>query len=104
MLKLALDGIFSFSYKPLRIASFSGGLISFVSFLYLADVLYQGFFTNKTVSGWASTMAVLLFFNGIILIALGIIGQYIARIYEEVKARPIYVIKDSIGFDLKDAK
>lgn len=102
MLKLALDGIISFSYKPLRIASFLGSLISFISFLYLAYILYQGIFIKNAVSGWTSTMAVLLFLSGIILIILGIIGEYIARIYEEVKARPIYVIRESIRIDLEE--
>lgn len=102
MFKLALDGIISFSYKPLRFASFIGSLISLLSFLYLAYILYQGSFTDNTVSGWASLMAVMLFFSGIILVVLGIIGEYIARIYEEVKARPIYVIADGVGVDLKE--
>jgi len=100
MLKLAFDGIFSFSYKPLKIASFLGAAVSFASFLYLALVLYQGVFTKTTVSGWSSIMAVLLFLSGIILLVLGIIGEYIARIYEEVKARPMYVIDAVVGFDL----
>lgn len=99
MIKLASDGVISFSYKPLKIASFSGVLVSIISFVYLLYVLYQGLFTDNTISGWTSTMTVLLFMCGIILSVLGIIGEYIARIYEEVKARPIYVIDRSIGFD-----
>ncbi len=102
MFKLALDGIVSFSYKPLRIASISGVLVSIISFFYLAYVLYQGMFTNNTVSGWASTMVALLFLSGIILTVLGIIGEYLARIYEEVKARPIYVIDKIIGFEAEE--
>lgn len=99
MLKLAFNGIFSFSYKPLRLASFFGAVVSFISFIYLVVVLYQGFFTDSTVSGWASLMTVLLFFCGILLLALGIIGEYIARIYEEVKARPMYIVDTTIGLD-----
>ena len=102
MLKLAADGIVSFSYKPLRVASFFGGFASFIGFLYLAYILYSGVFTENTVPGWASTMAVLLFFSGMILLVLGIIGEYIARIYEEVKARPIYVIEDCVGVDFEE--
>lgn len=98
MIKLASDGIFSFSYKPLKITSFIGLVVSILSFLYLLYVLYLGLFTDNTVWGWSSLMAVLLFLCGIILSVLGIIGEYIARIYEEVKARPIYVIDRSIGF------
>lgn len=100
MVKLGLDGLVSFSYKPLRIASFSGVLISIISFVYLIYVLYVGIFTNETVSGWTSIMAVLLFLGGFILVVLGIIGEYIARIYEEVKARPLYIIDESIGIDV----
>lgn len=99
MIKLALDGIISFSYKPLKIATFIGWISSFVGFIYLIYIIFSAIFTNNTVWGWASTMAVLLFFSGIILIVLGIIGEYIARIYEEVKARPMYIIDKSIGID-----
>ena len=102
MIKLASDGVISFSYKPLKIASFSGVLVSIFSFIYLLYVLYEGLFTDNTISGWTSTMAVLLFMCGIILSVLGIIGEYIARIYEEVKARPIYVIDRSIGFNASE--
>jgi dolichol-phosphate mannosyltransferase len=98
MLKLASDGVFSFSYKPLKIASLLGVIVSILSFLYLVYVVYLGLFSDNTVWGWSSLMAVLLFLCGIILSVLGIIGEYIARIYEEVKARPIYVIDRSIGF------
>lgn len=100
MIKLASDGVISFSYMPLKIASVTGVLVSIISFFYLLYVLYQGLFTDNNISGWTSTMAVLLFMCGIILSVLGIIGEYIARIYEEVKARPIYVIDQSIGFDV----
>lgn len=99
MIKLALDGIISFSYKPLKIATFIGWISSFAGFIYLIYIIFSAVFTNNTVWGWASTMAVLLFFSGIILIVLGIIGEYIARIYEEVKARPMYIIDKCIGID-----
>lgn len=99
MVKLGLDGLISFSYKPLRIASFAGCLISAISFIYLLYVLYVGIFTHSTVSGWTSTIAVILFLGGFILVVLGIIGEYIARIYEEVKARPLYIIGETIGID-----
>jgi len=97
MIKLGLDGIFSFSYKPLKIASVFGGTVSIISFMFLLYILIQKLINSITVSGWASLMAVLLFMCGMILLILGIIGEYIARIYEEVKARPQYVISNSIG-------
>lgn len=99
MIKLALDAIISFSYKPLRIASICGWISSLTGFLYLIYVIYSAIFTSNTVWGWASTMAVLLFFNGIMLIVLGIIGEYIARIYEEVKGRPMYIVDKRIGIE-----
>jgi len=102
MVKLALDGIVSFSYKPLKIASLLGITISFISFLYILYIIQQKIFTNNSISGWTSLMVMFLFLSGIILSVLGIIGEYLARIYEEVKARPIYIIDDAIGIDSKE--
>jgi glycosyltransferase involved in cell wall biosynthesis len=99
MIKLALDGIASFSYKPLKLASYIGAVISALGFLYLLVVVFQKLFTDTTVQGWASLIAITLFFNGIILLTLGIIGEYIRRIYDEAKGRPIYIISEMIGFD-----
>lgn len=105
MLKLAGDGIFSFSYKPLKLATFVGMLVSALSFLYLIIVLIQKFVKNDIASGWASSMAVSLFFNGVMLIVIGIMGEYVGRIYEEVKARPLYIVGELLGFDgEKDTK
>jgi dolichol-phosphate mannosyltransferase len=95
MLKLAMDGIMSFSYKPLKISSYLGTILSFFSFLYFIFVLLQKiFFPHTTQSGWASLIAVSLFFNGIILLMLGIIGEYIGRIYDEARGRPLYIISE----------
>lgn len=102
MIKLAGDGIFSFSYKPLKLATFAGMVISALSFIYLIIVLIQKFVKNDIASGWASSMAVSLFFNGVMLIVLGIMGEYVGRIYEEVKARPLYIVGELIGFDEKN--
>ena len=99
MLQFALDAITSFSYRPLRIASYIGFLLSCVSFLYLLIVIYQRLFTNTTITGWTSVIVVNLFFFGIVLIILGIIGEYIGRIYEETKNRPLYILKDKLGFE-----
>ncbi|PYG86948.1 dolichol-phosphate mannosyltransferase [Ruminiclostridium sufflavum DSM 19573] len=102
MVKLAGDGIFSFSYKPLKLATFTGMIISAFSFIYLIVVLIQKFTKNDVASGWASSMAVSLFFNGVMLIVLGIMGEYVGRIYEEVKARPLYIVGELLGFDTKN--
>ncbi|EMS69574.1 glycosyltransferase family 2 protein [Ruminiclostridium cellobioparum] len=99
MLKLAGDGIFSFSYKPLKLATFVGMLVSVFSFIYLVVVLVQKFIKNDVVSGWASSIAVTLFLNGVMLIVIGIMGEYVGRIYEEVKARPLYIVGELMGFD-----
>lgn len=99
MIKFAFDGITSFSYKPLRLATYFGTVISGLSFLYLLVVLFQRLFTDDTVAGWASILAVSLFFNGIILIILGIIGEYIGRIYDEVKGRPLYIVRETININ-----
>ncbi|HHX18095.1 MAG TPA: glycosyltransferase family 2 protein [Clostridium sp.] len=99
MLKFAFDAITSFSYKPLKLASYTGFLLSFSSFIYLLVVLYTKLFGKGFVqSGWASTLAVNLFFNGITLMILGIIGEYIGRIYDEAKGRPLYIIKETKNF------
>lgn len=103
MLKFAFDAITSFSYKPLKLASYAGTIISILSFLYLLVVLYQRIFIGNTTAGWASTLAVSLFFNGIVLIILGIIGEYIGRIYDEVKGRPLYIVRDTQNLE-KDRK
>ena len=97
MFKFATDAIMSFSYKPLKLASFIGALISIAAFLYLIYVVIIGLFTDQTIQGWASTVAIMLFFNGIILLMLGIIGEYIGRIYDEAKGRPLYLIRETIN-------
>jgi len=99
MIKFAFDGITSFSYKPLKLATYFGTVISGLSFLYLLVVLFQRLFTDDTVAGWASILAVSLFFNGIILIILGIIGEYIGRIYDEVKGRPLYIVRETVNIN-----
>lgn len=99
MLKFASDGIISFSYKPLRLATYLGFFLSLASFLYLLVVLYKKWFTQDTIAGWASIIGINLLFNGIVLMMLGIIGEYIGRIYEEAKNRPLYIIREKIGFE-----
>ena len=98
MLRFAFDGIASFSYKPLKLATYVGVTVSLVGFSYLMVVIYQKLFTNTTVTGWASMMAVNLFFNGVVLLMLGIIGEYIGRIYDEAKGRPLYVVREELNF------
>ncbi len=102
MIKFAFDAITSFSNKPLKIATYTGTVLSFFSFLYLLYVLFLRLFTDKAIQGWTSTMAVSLFFNGIILMLLGVIGSYIGRIYDEAKGRPLYLVKEIKNFENMD--
>lgn len=104
MLKFATDGITSFSYKPLKIATFLGFLTSFAGFCYLIYVLYLAIFTTQAIEGWASSITITLIFNGLTLIILGIIGEYIGRIYDESKNRPLYVIKNCLNMEEEDKR
>jgi len=98
MIKLALDGITSFSYKPLKFSVNIGLFISAFSIAFAIAVVLLRFFDIVAMEpGWASLMVVILFFFGVVLIMLGIIGEYIARIFEEVKGRPLYIISEKIG-------
>lgn len=98
MVKLAVDATLSFSYKPLRLAGFVGIGLSFASFLYLVVIICQKLFTNTTIPGWASLIAVMLFFNGVSLMLQSVTGEYVGRIYEETKNRPLYIISEKKGF------
>lgn len=99
MLKFALTGITSFSFIPLQLASYFGFLVSAGAFISGLYVLYLKFFTDKTIQGWTSLMIALLFLGGIQLITLGIIGEYIGRMSEEVKQRPAYLIREMVNID-----
>ena len=99
MLKFAADAVTSFSYKPLKLSILLGVILAAASFAYLISVLYIAIFTDRTVHGWASLAVMSLFFNGVILIMLGVIGKYIGKIYDETKARPLYIVNEKIGFD-----
>jgi len=99
LLRLAWDAITAFSYKPLKIATYLGFALSGISFIYLLVVICEKLFTQKTVPGWASIMVINLFFNGIVLIMLGLLGEYIGRIFEETKNRPLYIIHKAQGFE-----
>jgi dolichol-phosphate mannosyltransferase len=94
MIRFALDGVFSFSTVPLRLISLLGAVTIALGFVYgLYSVLIR-LFTDQAVSGWTSLMIVVLVFSGTQLLSLGILSEYIGRVYEEVKHRPRYVIAD----------
>lgn len=100
MLRFATDGILSFSTKPLQVSVafglFSAGL-ALVGILY---ALMLRLFTNVWVEGWTALMIAVLFLGGVQLISVGILGEYVGRIYSEVKQRPLYVVQEYLGFDI----
>ncbi len=95
---LAVSGITSFSYTPLRFASYIGLMLSTFSLFLLAYLIFLRIFNNIPIAGWTSLIVCNLFFFGTVLLILGIIGEYIAKIYEETKGRPIYILKEKKGF------
>ena len=104
MLKFATDGIVSFSILPLRLASWIGFLASGLSVLGIFVVMLERYFgVLGLVRGWSSTVIAVLFIGGVQLVCLGIIGEYVGRIYGEAKRRPLYIVRERMGFDAKNA-
>ena len=97
MISFALDAITAFSYRPLKLATSLGLIMSLASFVYLVIIVYQRLFTDTAISGWASTIGAVVFSQGIVLMILGLMGEYIGRIYEEIKGRPTYIIMEIVG-------
>ena len=101
MLRFASDGILSFSTKPLQISIGLGMVSSFLSLLVICYALFLRIFTNIWVEGWTALMIAVLFIGGIQLLCIGILGNYIGRIYDESKNRPLYLVRQYRGFDKK---
>ena len=95
MLRFALDGITAFSDKPLKIASGLGIVAAIVSLLALVYALVAHFCFNSTITGWTSLILSVLFIGGVQLITIGIIGEYIARINNDVRNRPLYILEEN---------
>ena len=102
MINFAIEGILSFSVKPLRIITTIGLLITFVSFIYLIYVII-GHFVSNNVSGWTTVVVLICFFGGAQLFSIGIIGEYIGKIYLETKNRPRFIIESYIADENDEA-
>lgn len=97
--KLALEGIVSFSSLPLKLWSYLGALCALAGILYGSYLIGRVLLFGVDVPGYASLASFILFFNGIVLIGLGVIGEYVARIFTEVKARPLYLVRETWGIN-----
>jgi len=97
MIAFALEGITSFSVVPLRIITFIGFTVFGLTVLISAWVLWVRLFTNQAVPGWASTVLPLYFIGGVQILCMGVIGEYLGKIYQEVKRRPRYIIEKLVG-------
>ena len=101
LIDLAINGITSFTTAPLRISSVVGAIVSFFSFFYIIYLIIRPLFGVETGAGYSSIMAVILFLGGIQLLSLGIIGEYIGRVFNETKNRPLYLIEELHESDQK---
>jgi len=99
MTQLALNAITAFSTIPLRVATMLGFVFSMVSFSYLVYAAYSVVFTDYSAEGWKAVIGLLLFLGGVQLICIGIIGEYLGKVYLEVKDRPAYIVKLNEGFE-----
>ncbi len=102
MMRFALDGITAFSRVPLRLALYIGLFCGLLSLVMIGHILFVHFFSDNVISGWSSLGVAIFFLGGVQLVGLGIIGEYVGRIFEEVKQRPLYWVKDSINCHIHD--
>ena len=102
MLRFAADGVLSFSYAPLRVATLTGFAAMLVAVAGIVYAILLRIYTQDWVRGWASLFVAVLFMGGVQLITIGIIGEYIGRIYGEVKHRPLYFVQERLGFGAQD--
>jgi polyisoprenyl-phosphate glycosyltransferase len=99
MLRFAVDSIISFSFAPLRLAIWGGFIALGASFVGIVYALAIRLYTTDWVKGWASIFTAVLFLGGVQMITLGIVGEYVGRIYAEVKLRPLFVVRERLGFN-----
>ena len=101
---LGLEGIFSFSTLPLRIWTYIGGACALFSLAYLLFIFVRTLMYGADVPGYPSLITVMLFFSGLNMMGLGILGEYLGRVFIEVKQRPLYLVQDLIGFENNSAE
>jgi glycosyltransferase involved in cell wall biosynthesis len=99
MLKFAMDGITSFSYFPLQLATYVGFVSAGLAILGIVATIILRLTGSHAFYGQATTLVAVLFLGGVQLIFLGIIGEYLGRIYDEVKGRPLYIVREALGFN-----
>ncbi|MDF2867426.1 MAG: putative enzyme [Gammaproteobacteria bacterium] len=99
LLDLAITGLTSFSAFPLRMIALGGIVIAFLAFLYALWIVLSTFLFGIITPGWATIVTTIMFFGGIQLFAIGVVGEYIGRIFDEVKQRPHYIIDEQVSFD-----
>ena len=104
LLNLAIDGITSFTTAPLRMATIFGFIISFIAFVWIIYLLVRPLFGVSTGAGYSSLMAVILFLGGVQLLSLGVIGEYVGRIFIETKNRPLYLIEEYHAGNIKKTR
>ena len=102
MMRFALDGITAFSRVPLRLALYIGLLCGLLSLIMIGHILFVHFFSDNVISGWSTLGVAIFFLGGVQLVGIGIIGEYVGRIFEEVKQRPLYWVKDTINCHIED--
>ena len=103
MIKLALNSVTAFSRVPLQMATWLGFVVSAFSFVYGLWLITKKLLFDTAVIGWTSLMVVVLFLGGVQLLCVGILGEYVGRIYGESQSRPLYVIAERLGGDHDDA-
>ena len=99
LFNLAIEGVTSFSVTPLRISSILGFIISIVAFIYMIVIIAKTLIWGESVAGYPSLMCIILFLGGIQLLCIGIIGEYVGKIFEQSKQRPIYIEKDYLSYE-----
>jgi dolichol-phosphate mannosyltransferase len=104
LLALAVDALTSFSSAPLRLCTGAGFLVAAACVPYTLWAIYVRLFTDRYVPGWPAIIVAVLFLGAVQLISLGILGEYIGRIYDEVKGRPIYIAQERVGFGRFDER